>query len=173
MCRLPSLKFGIMLLVIVTIFRVDFANADSALPPNSTVFVRIRGSAAYLLLKRLKAAAEMNGLNCSLLSGRDPLSLRCQFFDGLLYNAIITTTDETGSLLRIDLHYEDDSSHVDETRQAKMLGVLRQFGKDVQRSRNVRAITQCAMPVQVTGEGCVGRSLWRHSVRPPRPASLN
>src|ERR1700729_2115911 len=105
MCSLPSLKFGIILLVIVAIFRIDFANADSALPPNSKVFVRVRGNATYLVPKRLKTAAEMHGLNCSLLSGRDAPSLRCQFFDGLLYNAIVTTTDETGHMVRIDLYY--------------------------------------------------------------------
>jgi hypothetical protein len=154
-----SVKLGIAILATLTFFSI--ANADSSLPPSSTVFVRIRGNAADFVLKKLSAVATTNGLACNIQLGSDPPALLCQF-DQLLYNAVITTTDDQEGLVRVDMFYWDESLNIDKQREAQMSVVVRQFAKALKRTRHVEAIQQCDKPVRVnlTKGVCDGQSLW-------------
>ena len=137
------------------------SNADSALLPSSTVFVRLRGNATNFALKKLSAVATSNGLLCNKETNADPPKLLCQF-NQLLYNAVITTTYEQAGLLRIDMYYFDEALSTDKEREAQMSIVVRQFAKELRGSRHVKAIRRCDVPLKadVVNGMCGGQSLW-------------
>jgi hypothetical protein len=151
--------FGITTLATLTLF--SMANADTPLPPSSTVFVRMHGKATDFVLKKLSAVATTNGLACNKQVNVDPPSLLCQF-DQLLYNAIITSSVNGEGLMRIDMFYWDESLSIDKQREAQMSVVVRQFAKELKRSRHVEAIQQCDIPLRFSPiKGvCDGKSLW-------------
>lgn len=155
-----SVQLGRTFLFILAMFYVDFAFSDSALPPASTVFVRVRASATDFVVKRLRAVAVDNGLTCNLDDRRVPPALLCQF-DGVLWNAIITSTDESEGLVRIDVFYWDDSLNIDKKLEAKMQVLLRQFANSLKRNRRVEAIRRCNIPVKLnfTKDVCDGQSI--------------
>jgi hypothetical protein len=158
--RIPKImSVGAMLLVILVTLNIGFVRADTSLPANGVVWVRVRGNTTDFVLARLKAAAVDNGLTCHL---DDVSEILCQF-EGLLYNAIISSTYRMHEV-RIDLHYErdDDPFEVDERLEKKIDVVIHEFAKALKGRPEVISIVWCMKPVTLTrpDAGCNGQSLW-------------
>jgi hypothetical protein len=150
-----------ILLLLVAISQHDLVRADTAMPPDSVVWVRMHGDSSKYVMSRISAAAIQQGMSCNLSEGPSRPILLCQFKDEL-FNAVITAGDEP-DLVIIELFYSgSDSSGVDTSWEKTINAALHCFAGDVKRSGRVRAVIRCSRPLHIENltANCDGESLW-------------
>jgi hypothetical protein len=140
-CPLP--KFWLPLLVFLTSLYGPYADASLPLvPPTATVFVKVHGHAAPLVMKRLKLIAAQNGIRCDVGDVGNLPGASCYLGDS--YKLIlIASTDEAGTLVTINLHLEDESFRVDEALRAKMNVFLKRYAIDLKGRHHIEAVRRC------------------------------